>query len=108
MSEKTKALRTLLAQPGVQIVPECYNTYTGLMVQAAGYPATYCGGYTISGMHYGLPDYGLMGMSEIIAVVRPIADRLTIPLICDADHAGETPLNVYRTVRDFESAGVAG
>jgi methylisocitrate lyase len=49
-----------------------------------------------------------MSMSEIIAVVRPIADRLTIPLICDADHAGETPLNVYRTVRDFESAGVAG
>ena len=101
-------LRELLAGPGLLVVPECYSALTARLVETEGFKAAYCGGSAMAGMHLAVPDHGLVTTTELVGMARQIAAAITIPLIADADMAGETPLNVMRTIRDFERAGVAG
>jgi 2-methylisocitrate lyase-like PEP mutase family enzyme len=108
MSEQTRALREILADPGLEIVPECYSALTGRIVEEAGFRATYCGGSAMGGMHYAVPDHGLLTLTELIEVVARVAAAVSIPVISDADQGGETSLAVTRTVKCFERAGVSG
>jgi 2-methylisocitrate lyase-like PEP mutase family enzyme len=108
MSAQTRALRTLLITPGVVVVPECYSALTALIVEDAGFGATYIGGSATSGMHHGIPDHGLITTIEMIELAARITDCVSIPLICDADQGGETSLNVRRAVKGYVRAGVAG
>jgi len=55
----------------------------------------------------GFPDLGLLTMTEMVANVRAIANSVKIPLICDADTGYGNPMNVWRTVREYEDAGAA-
>ena len=55
----------------------------------------------------GFPDVGLITMTEMVANAKYIADAVNIPVICDADTGYGNPLNVHRTVREYEAAGVA-
>ncbi|MGH7836272.1 MAG: isocitrate lyase/PEP mutase family protein, partial [Candidatus Binataceae bacterium] len=55
----------------------------------------------------GFPDLGLLTMSEMVQNVRAIARAVSIPVICDADTGYGNPLNVARTVREYEQAGAA-
>ena len=105
---KTKKLRALLQKPGVQLVPEAYSVRTAGIAESAGFEAVYTGGNMMSGMHLGLQDWGLITMSEMVEISSRIADAISIPVISDADQGGETALNVYRTVKMFEKAGIAG
>jgi 2-methylisocitrate lyase-like PEP mutase family enzyme len=101
-------LRQLLAQPGLIIVAECYSVLTARVVEKAGFAATYIGGEAMGQMHAGVPDHGLVTTQDMLAFAEKITGSISIPLIADADQGGETTLNVRRTVRDFEHAGVAG
>jgi methylisocitrate lyase len=56
----------------------------------------------------GAPDVGVLGMAEVVQHAGRIARNLSIPLLCDADTGYGGVLNVVRTVRDFEAAGIAG
>ena len=56
----------------------------------------------------GFPDVGLLTMTEMVANAKYIAGAVDIPVICDADTGYGNPLNVQRTIREYESAGVAG
>jgi methylisocitrate lyase len=56
----------------------------------------------------GLPDIGVLGMAESVQHAGRIARSLSVPLICDADTGYGGVLNVIRTVREFEAAGIAG
>ena len=105
---KGSALRGLLQQTGLVVIPECYSALTGLVVEAAGFKAAYCGGHAMGGMHLGIPDHGLITVSEMIELSSRIAQTISIPLIADADQAGETALTVHRAVKEFEKGGVAG
>jgi 2-methylisocitrate lyase-like PEP mutase family enzyme len=55
----------------------------------------------------GFPDVGLLTMTEMVSNAKYIADAINVPVICDADTGYGNPLNVHRTVREYESAGVA-
>jgi 2-methylisocitrate lyase-like PEP mutase family enzyme len=108
MSERTQRLRELLEGPGPLIAVEAYSALTARVVEQAGFSVVYCGGSALGGMHYGIPDHGLITVTEIVEQARRIASAVSIPLIADADQGGETSLNVRRTVQAFEEAGVAG
>jgi 2-methylisocitrate lyase-like PEP mutase family enzyme len=108
VTDRNVRLRALLAEPGLLVIPEAVNALTARLVEDAGFPAVYSGGAALSAVNFALPDHGLITTSELVDAAARISSAVSIPLICDADQAGETVLNVSRTVRAFERAGVAG
>jgi len=90
------------------VIPEAYTVYTARLAELAGFPAIYVGGNMIAGMHFGIEDWGLVDLAELVEVGGRIAGGVSVPAIVDADQGGETSLNVYRSVERYERAGIAG
>lgn len=103
-----RRLRDLMASDALVVIPSCINPLTALIAQDIGFDGVYLGGAVVAAHYFGLPDFGVVSTSEMIEAAHRIADVVDIPLICDADQAGETYLNVYRTVREYDKAGAAG
>jgi 2-methylisocitrate lyase-like PEP mutase family enzyme len=93
--------RQLVVAPGV------YDGLSARVAQEAGFGAVYVSGGAIS-RSTGVPDIGLLTMSEVIDRTRQIVDAVACPVIADADTGYGGVLNVARTVREFERVGVAG
>jgi 2-methylisocitrate lyase-like PEP mutase family enzyme len=89
-------------------VPCAYDGLTARIAQQTGFPVVAFSGNAVSASLLGLPDIGALGMSENVEHVGRIARGLDIPVICDADTGYGGVMNVIRTVRDFEAAGIAG
>ncbi|MFO1325537.1 MAG: oxaloacetate decarboxylase [Burkholderiales bacterium] len=89
------------------LAPGAYDCITAQLVHAGGFPAAYVTGAGLSLATLGAPDVGLMSYKEIHDRVASIVDAVDLPFIADADTGYGGPLNVMRTVRDFERAGVA-
>lgn len=86
--------------------PGCYDGLTAKLIERAGFQACYMtGAGTASG--FGLPDYGLLTATEMVANAARIASAVDIPVIADADTGFGNELNVTRAIRDYERAGVA-
>jgi 2-methylisocitrate lyase-like PEP mutase family enzyme len=83
-----------------------YDALSSRIAQLCGFGAIYMTGYGTAAS-YGYPDLGLLTMSEMLENVRRIASAVDIPLIADADTGYGNPVNVYRTVREYEKAGAA-
>jgi len=103
----TTKFRQLLKQPGIIQAPGSYDCLTAKLIQQAGFPAVYMTGAGTSVAQLGYPDLGLATMTDMIANAASIADILDVPLIADADTGYGGILNVRRTVRQYERAGVA-
>ena len=102
----TTALRQLLKGEGVVVAPGVYDGLSARLARRAGFAAIYAtGGGIARGMGY--PDLGLLGMTEVIERLAGIVEHAGIPVIADADTGYGNALNVRRTVREFERAGVA-
>jgi 2,3-dimethylmalate lyase len=106
MSEATQRLRQMLNGPGMVVAPFVFDAFQARIAQAAGFQAVYMTGFGTAAAR-GFPDVGLLTMAEMVENVRYIAGAVHIPLICDADTGYGNPVNVYRTVRDYEAAGAA-
>ncbi|MBO43497.1 MAG: carboxyvinyl-carboxyphosphonate phosphorylmutase [Rhodospirillaceae bacterium] len=100
-------LRDLLAQDDILIAPGAFDCISGRIVQNAGFEALYLTGAGISMSLMGAPDLGMLSYGEIIEHIRRIADAVEIPVIADADTGYGGPLNVIRTARDYEKAGIS-
>jgi 2-methylisocitrate lyase-like PEP mutase family enzyme len=100
-------LRKFIEKGDIIVAPGAYDGISARMVEQAGFPAVYASGGAIS-RGAGMPDLGLLGMSEIVDRLENIVDATTIPVIADADTGYGNALNVQRMVRAFERAGVAG
>jgi len=88
-------------------VPGVFNALVARMAERLGFRAVYLSGAALSaGM--ALPDIGLVTLTEFVEQARSIAAATSLPLLCDADTGFGEALNVERTVRLFEAAGVAG
>lgn len=107
MSEQTKALRRLI-EGDPFVAADCYSALTARVVEHVGFPAAYMGGHATGMMHYGIPDVGVLTPTEMVEQAERVARSVSIPVIVDADQAGESVADVYRTVGRFEAAGVAG
>jgi carboxyvinyl-carboxyphosphonate phosphorylmutase len=84
-----------------------YDALSARLVEEAGFPAVYMTGFGTSAGLLGRPDAGLLTMTEMVDNARRIAGAVTIPLIADADTGYGNPLNVIRTTKAYEAAGVA-
>ena len=99
-------LRTALNQPGLVVAPFVYDGLQAMIAQKSGFSAVYMTGFGTAASH-GMPDLGLLTMSEMVANARWICRAVEIPVICDADTGYGNPLNVIRTIEEFEDAGAA-
>lgn len=104
----TTRLRELLVQRDLLVAPGAYDALSARLVAQAGFPAVYMTGFGTAASVLGQPDVGLLTMSEMVshaaALAAVVGDR---PLIADADTGYGNPINVRRTVREYERAGVA-
>jgi 2-methylisocitrate lyase-like PEP mutase family enzyme len=100
-------LRQLVDGGGIVVAPGAFDCITARLVDQAGFPALYVTGSGVSMSRLGAPDVGLMSATEMTDQIRRIADAATVPVIADADTGYGGPLNVIRTVRDYERAGVS-
>jgi 2-methylisocitrate lyase-like PEP mutase family enzyme len=99
--------RELLHRDGLVVAPGAYDCITAKLIAQAGFDAVYMTGAGTAAT-LGYPDFGLVTMSEMVDNARRIAAAVALPVIADADTGYGNELNVFRTVREYETAGVAG
>lgn len=86
------------------VIPGVYSAFTALQAEKAGFDAVYLsGGALTSSM--GIPDIGLITLSELSGMVAQIREVTDIPVVVDADTGFGGPVSVWRTVRTLEKAG---
>jgi 2-methylisocitrate lyase-like PEP mutase family enzyme len=107
MGGSAMSLRSLVDSSKFLVAPGAYDGITARLVEQAGFPLVYMTGAGTAAAR-GYPDYGLLTMSEMVDTARVIARSVHVPVLSDADTGYGNELNVTRTVREFESSGVAG
>jgi 2-methylisocitrate lyase-like PEP mutase family enzyme len=105
MSHTTRLRELLAGQPF--IAPGCYDAFTALLIQEAGFACAYVSGASIAFTRLGRPDIGLTTLTEVAETVGNIRDRVSLPLIVDGDNGFGNALNVQRTVRLLEKMGAS-
>ena len=103
----TTRLRELLTADRMLLAPFTYDGFTAKVAQEAGFDAVYMSGFGTS-MSKGLPDVGLLTQTEMVQNAAYIAAAVDVPVIADADTGYGNAINVRRTIREYERAGVAG
>jgi 2,3-dimethylmalate lyase len=106
MVETTARLRQLLDGSEMLVAPFVYDCLQARVAQQIGFEAVYMTGFGTAAAR-GFPDLGLLTMSEMVQNVRAIAHAVNVPVVCDADTGYGNPINVWRTVREYEEAGAA-
>jgi 2,3-dimethylmalate lyase len=101
-------LRELLAGPGPLVAPGAYDALSARLIEQAGFDVVYMTGFGTTASLLGRPDVGLLSGSEMVDNARRLVAAVEVPVIADADTGYGNAVNVVRTVRDYERAGVAG
>jgi 2,3-dimethylmalate lyase len=99
--------RQILKRDEFIIAPGAYDALTARLVAAAGFPVVYATGAGISNSQLALADVGLLTMTEMLEQSRRMAAAIDVPLITDIDTGYGNAVNLYRTVKEFQRAGVA-
>lgn len=105
-STKARRLRELIDRQTV-VLPGAFNALTAIQIERAGFSAVYISGAGLSAAR-GLPDLGLLSMTEVLSDSVAIANAVSIPALADVDTGFGPAITVMRTVREFEQAGIAG
>jgi len=100
-------LRTRLARPGIVLAPGVYDAFSALIAEQAGFEALYLSGASIAYTRLGRSDVGLTTYTEVADTLARITERVSLPVIVDADTGFGNALNAMRTVRGLERAGAA-
>ncbi len=103
-----RRLRDRLERPGVIVMPGVTDALNARLAAQAGFEAIFTTGAGIANVTLGVPDLGLVTMTEIVGVNDRIAHAVDVPVIADADTGYGNHLNVIRTTQELERAGVAG
>lgn len=105
-SERNRRLRDLVSSKLVQI-PGAFNALAARSIERAGFEAVYVSGAGLSNAVFGLPDVGLITMTEAVEHARRIAAAVKVPVVVDADTGFGEAMNAARTVAEMEAAGVS-
>lgn len=104
----SKVLRNHLKTPNKMVIaPGAYDGISARLIAEAGFEAIYMTGAGTSASKIGQPDLGLITLTEMVANAATIVECTGLPVIADADTGYGNPLNVIRTVREYERSGVA-
>ncbi len=104
----SSVLRRMLDEPEIVVLPGAYDALTARLAERAGFSAVFTTGFGFAATVLGVPDLGLLTMSETMDRVRHIVRALNVPLVADMDTGYGNALNVVRTVRECVALGVAG
>jgi 2,3-dimethylmalate lyase len=107
MTLPTTKLRQLIARDGVLLAPGAFSPVPAKLAERAGFEAVYMPGGGTALDRMGVADLGLITLPEMVGNAAAIARSVTLPVIADADTGFGNQLNVQRTVREYEQAGVA-
>lgn len=88
-------------------IPGAFNPLVAKLAEQIGFRAVYLSGGALSAGN-GVPDIGLLTLTEFVSAAQLTAQATSLPLLCDADTGFGEALNVERTVKLFEAAGVSG
>ena len=100
-------LKQRLSQTRALLAPGVYDALSALLAEQAGFEALYLSGASIAYTRLGRSDVGLTTFSEVADVLARITERVSLPVIVDADTGFGNALNVMRTVKGLERAGAA-
>jgi 2-methylisocitrate lyase-like PEP mutase family enzyme len=101
-------LHKVLAEPGIEIMPGCFDAISAKLVADAGFKVTFMSGFAVSAARLGLPDTGLISFAEMLDTLRNCCNAARdVPLIGDGDTGYGNALNVQRTVIEYARAGAA-
>lgn len=98
-------LRKLLQRGAGIVLPGAGNAITARVIEECGYKAVFVSGAGIANSYLGVPDLGLISLTEFTSHVGAIREAVNLPIIADADTGFGNALNVQRTVRLLEAAG---
>lgn len=105
---KTRRFRDLLASEEILVSPGVYDGYSARLVEQMGFKTACTTGAGLANARFGVPDVGVMGLSDNLEACRVLARTIDIPLMADADTGYGNPVTVLHTVRYFEETGVVG
>lgn len=107
MAQMTSMLRSLLARDQILVAPGAHDVLTARIIEREGFEAVYMTGYGTSASVLGRPDVQLLTMTEMVQRASSMAEAVNVPVIADGDTGYGNAVNVRRTVREYEKAGVA-
>lgn len=108
MTEENKRFADLVRSGSTVWAAGAYDALSAKLIEQAGFQAIMTTGFGVSASHLGQPDLELYTMSENLSVVAKVVDVVGVPVIADTDTGYGNAINVMRTVREFERAGVSG
>src|SRR5215216_3220391 len=97
----------LTSDAHILVVPGAADAITARLIEGAGFDAVYATGAGFANAALAVPDLGLPTLSEVVQHAQRLVDAVHVPIIVDADTGFGNWLNVMRTVRELERAGVA-
>ncbi len=97
----------MLSRPEPVLAPGAYDALSARLVEQTGFEAVYMTGFGTSASLLGRPDIGLLTFSEMVDNARRMVQSVKVPVFADADNGYGNPINVIRTVKEYEAAGVA-
>lgn len=104
---RRRALRELVARPGATAAPGATDALSARLIEASGFECVYIGSYATSGSRLAAPDTGVLSLADMVGQARQVVDAVSVPVIADAEAGFNDAANIWRTVRDFERAGVS-
>lgn len=105
--DRRNTLKKAVHERRALLVPGAANGLTARIIEDLGYEAVYLTGAGLANTSFGMPDLGMVTMTEVVEMATAITDCCSLPLIVDADTGFGNPLNMVRTVRSLERAGAA-
>ena len=105
---RTGRLRELIRREGAILSPCAYDALTARIIEITGFEMMGTTGYGMHGAILGCPDNGLLAFNEMVNMCANMASAVEIPFMADAEGGYGNAINTYRTVKEFERAGLAG
>ncbi len=106
--DATTRFRELIAREEILPAMGGYDALSASLIEQAGGEVVYMSGSSVSTSTHAYPDVGVTTMTEMTTRARQMVNAVDVPVFCDADTGYGNPVNVMRTVEEYESAGVAG
>ena len=106
--ERRASLKDLINAPEILVLPGAHEGISARIVAALGFKALFCSDFGCSAVVLGKPDYGIISLTEMVEQIRAVAAISGLPVLGDGGCGYGNPLNVFRTVQEYERAGAAG
>ena len=107
MTPAAVKLEALLQEPGLLVMPSCFDALSAKLIERAGFPLAFMSGFAVAAARLGLPDTGLISYGEMLDQGRNVCGAVSIPVIGDGDTGYGNALNVKRTVEGYARTGFA-